>query len=72
MVLDDIPDRPDGVVEGSPSLHTERLDQGDLDVVDVVPIPNRLEQGVGKAKDQEVEDRFFAEIVIDPVDRDSG
>ena len=68
VVLEHIPECPDRVVEGSPSLDAERLGQGDLDIVDVVPIPNRLEQGVGKAKHQEVENRFLAEIVIDPID----
>jgi hypothetical protein len=37
-------------------------------MVDVGPVPDRLEQRVGKAQGQEVLDRFLAEIMIDPVD----
>ena len=40
---------------------------GDLNVVDVVAVPDRLEHAVGKAQHQDVLDGFLAEIMIDPV-----
>ncbi len=41
---------------------------GDLDVVDMVAIPDRFEHAVGKAQHQDVLDGFLAEVMIDPVD----
>ena len=41
---------------------------GDLDMIDVVAIPDRLEHAIGEAKDENVLDGFLAEIMIDPVD----
>jgi hypothetical protein len=37
-------------------------------VIDVVAVPNRLEQAVGKPQQQDVLDGFFAEVMIDAVD----
>ena len=39
----------------------------DLHVVDVAAVPDRLENGVVKTKNQDVLHRLFAEIVIDAV-----
>src|SRR5260221_12140340 len=46
----------------------EFLVDGDLYVVDIVTIPDRLEHAVGKAHDQNVLYRLLAEVMIDPVD----
>ena len=46
----------------------ELLVDGDLDMVDVVAVPDRLEHAVGEAQHQDVLDGFLAEIMIDPVD----
>jgi hypothetical protein len=40
----------------------------DLNVIDITPIPQRLQKGVRKAKSQQVLNCFFAQIMIDPVD----
>ena len=37
-------------------------------MIDVVPVPERLEDPVGEAEDQEVLDRLLAEVVVDAVD----
>ena len=37
-------------------------------MVDVVAVPDRLEDRVGEAKDQDVLDRFLAQVVVDAVD----
>ena len=39
----------------------------DLDMVDVIAIPDRLEHAVGKAQHQDVLHRLLAEVMIDPV-----
>ena len=49
-------------------LDAERLGDGDLHVVDVAAIPDRLEDAVAEAEHQDVLDGLLAEVVIDPVD----
>jgi len=55
------------VVEAA-TLHAERLRHGDLHVVDVRAVPDRLEQPVGEAQDQDVLDGLLAQIVVDAED----
>jgi hypothetical protein len=43
------------------------LIDGDLHMVDVIAVPDRLEHAVGKTQHQDVLHRLFAEIMIDPV-----
>ena len=43
------------------------LGHGDLDVVDVLLVPERLEDAVGEPDDQEVLDGFLAEIMVDAI-----
>ena len=49
-------------------LDAERLCNRDLDMLDVIAPPQRLEDAVRKAQDHDVLDRLFAEEMIDPVD----
>ena len=63
-----VPVGPRGVVERAPFIDRQRLGNIDLYVLDVVPIPDRLEQSVGEAKRQDVLGGFFAEEVIDSED----
>ena len=65
MVLEDVADGAGLVVELAAALHAEGLGHGDLHALDVVTIPNGLEEAVGEAERQEVLDRSFAEEVID-------
>ena len=41
---------------------------GDLHVIDVLTMPDRLDDRVGKPKGEDVLDGVFPEIVIDPID----
>ena len=68
MVLDDVAQGAGRLVEAAPLLHPERLGHGDLHVVDVAAVPERLEDGVGEAQGQDVLDRLLPEVVVDPVD----
>ena len=52
------------VVRGTVA-YIEVFENGDLDVVDVVAIPQRLEDGVAEAEDDQVLDGVFAEVVVD-------
>ena len=60
--------RPGGIVEAAAMADAEFLVDGDLDMVDVVAIPDRLEHAVGEAQHQDVLHRLLAEVMIDPVD----
>src|SRR5262249_22710522 len=68
VVLDDVADRPGVVVELSAPLDAELLGHGDLHRVDVVAIPDRLEERVGEAEEEQVLDRVLAEVVVDAED----
>ena len=68
MVLDHVAQRARLLVVGAARLHADRLADGDLHVVDVVPVPERLEDAVGPAEHQDVLHRLLAEVVIDAVD----
>jgi hypothetical protein len=52
--------------------HAEGLGGGDLDIVDVVAVPHRLEKRVGKAKEKEVLYGLFAEVVVDAINLSLG
>src|SRR5574341_1799923 len=49
-------------------LHTDCFGGGDLDVIDIAPVPDRFKNSVAETKYQDVLDRLFAKIMIDPVD----
>ena len=58
-----------GLLEvGAAALHADRLRHGDLHVVHVLLVPQRLEDRVGEAEDQQVLDRLLAQVVVDAVD----
>src|SRR5437899_121837 len=68
VVFDHVPDRSCGVVELPSPLNAEFLRHGDLYTLKVVPVPDRLQKAVSEAKEQKIEDCFFAEVVIDAKD----
>ena len=68
MVLHHVAQGAGLVVVGGALLDAHGLGDGDLDMVDVGAVPDRLEQRVGEAQGQEVLDRFLPEIMVDPVD----
>ena len=68
MVLDHVAKRARLLVVRAAGLHPQGLAHRDLDVVHVVAIPQRLEDPVGEAEDQDVLDGLLPEVVVDPVD----
>ena len=56
------------LVELAAPFDADRLRSGDLDVVDVLAIPQRLEQAVGKAQRHDVLDRLLAEEMVHSID----
>jgi hypothetical protein len=68
VVLDDVAQGSGFLVEGPAAFDAEGFGGGDLDVVDVVAVPDRLEDAVGEAEDEDVLDGLFAEVVVDAED----
>ena len=67
VVLEHVAHRAGTVVVTAPVFHADGFGGGDFHVVDVVPVPERLEQAVGEAQHQQVLHGFFAEVVVDTV-----
>ena len=72
VVLDDVAGRADAVVVPRTTADPDVLGHGDLDVIDVVGVPDGLEQRVREAQRQQVLHRLLAQIVIDPEDGPAG
>ena len=56
------------VVEAAARSDVERLGHVDLDVVDVIAVPDRLEQPIREPQREDVLRRLLAEEVVDPED----
>ena len=65
MALEHVAEDAGVFVVAAAVAYVEVFENGDLDVIDVVAVPERLEDGVAKAKYDEVLDGVFAEVVID-------
>ena len=65
MVLDHVADRAGLIVESAAALDAEVLSHRDLDALDVVPVPERLHEGVGETEDEHVVYRPLSEVVVD-------
>ena len=68
MVRHHVAQRAGLVVKIAAMADAEFLVDRDLDVVDVIAVPDRLEHAVGEAQHQDVLDGLLAEVMIDPVD----
>ena len=68
VVLHHVAERAGGVVIAGPRADAERFGDRDLDTLDALAVPRRLDEAVAEAQDQQVLNRFLPEIVIDPVD----
>ena len=66
MVDDDVAQRSDRVVEVAAVLDAERLGHRDLDRLDVVPVPDRLEDRVLEAEVEDLVQPHLPEVVVDP------
>src|SRR5678815_5461050 len=68
MVFDHVADRPSIVVELPPALDPELLCHCDLHTLDVIPVPDRLQETVREAKEQKIENGLFTKVVVDTKD----
>ena len=65
MVLHHVAQRASTFVIARTILQPDRLGDGDLDIVDAVRIPDRLEEEIAEAQRQDVLDGFLAQIMVD-------
>ena len=69
MVLHHVAKGPGAVVEGpAAAFHAHGLSGGDLHVIDILPVQQRLEDRVAEAEGQQVLYRLLAEVMVDAVD----
>src|SRR5215469_16223385 len=68
MVLDHIADCSSLIVETSSALYAEVLRHRDLDTLDIVAVPERLDKCVGKTEGEHIVYCTLAEIVVDAKD----
>ena len=55
------------IITAATAFHAEVFGAGDLDVADVLAVPERFEDGVGETQHHQVLRGFLAEIVVDPI-----
>src|SRR5260370_16120105 len=55
-------------IKTAAALDTERFRRCDLDVIDVIAVPKRLEDAVAKAQHEQILHGVLAEVMIDAVD----
>ena len=65
VVDDHVADRPDRVVEVAAVLDPEALGHGDLDALDVVAVPERLEHPVREARVEDLLESHLPQEVVD-------
>ena len=68
MVLHHVAKRAGGIVIAGAAFDAQGLGDGDLHMIDMGGVPDRLEQGIGKAQGHQVLDGLLAEIMIDAID----
>ena len=67
MILDHIAQRAGAFVVAAPPFQPDGFGGRDLDVFDVTPVPDWLEQRVGETERQNILHGFFAEVMVDAV-----
>ena len=68
VILDQVPHGTRIVVVAGPRADADVLGGGDLYLVDVVAVPQRLEHAVGEPERHHVLHRLLAQVVVDPED----
>ena len=68
VVLEDVANRAGTLIEARPAFDAECLGNGDLDMVDELAVPDRLEDAVREPQREHVLDGLLAEVVVDPED----
>src|SRR5215831_21122865 len=68
MILNHVADRAGLIIERPPPLDPEILRHGDLHALDLIAVPERLEERIREAEEHHVMDGSFSQIMIDAED----
>jgi hypothetical protein len=68
VVLDYVPDRSGSIVEFPSPLNPELFRHGDLHTFNIIPVPDGLQKTIGEAEEQQIEDCFLAEVMVNTKD----
>ena len=68
VVLNHVPQRAGAVIVAAATTDADLLGNGDLDMVDKGPVPQRFPHRVGKPERQDVLHRFLAKVMVHAVD----
>src|SRR5262249_6096662 len=68
VILHDVADCSGLIVEGPAPLDAEVLRHGDLHTLDMLAVPDRLQERVGEAEERHVPHRPLAQVVVDAKD----
>ena len=68
VVLHHVAQTAGALIKRTAALHAELLGQRDLHAGDMVAVPDRFQERIGKTEIEDVHDRFLAEEVIDAKD----
>ena len=68
VVLEDVAAGSGFFVEGAAGAHAQVFGHGDLHMVDVATVPDRLEDAVAEAEHQQVAHGVLAQVVVDAID----
>ena len=68
MILHHVTKRAGRFVECSSALHAYGLGNDQLDMIDIAPVPDRFENRVANAKNEQILGRLLSKVVIDPID----
>src|SRR4051794_7864050 len=68
VVLHHVADRAGPIIEAPAALHSEIFRHGDLDLVDIVAIPDRFQERICESEEDEVLDGALSQIMIDAED----
>ena len=67
MIGNHVAKRAGGFIEAAAMLYANGFGGSDLHVIDVVAIPQRLDDVVGETKDHQILNGLFSKIMIDAV-----
>src|SRR5215467_6917306 len=69
MILHDVADRTRLIIKRAPPLDAEVFGHGNLYTLDVVAIPERFQERIGEAEEEQVVHRPLAQVMVDAEDR---
>src|SRR6266436_361247 len=68
MILNHVADSARSIVESAPALNSKVFCHGDLHAFDMLAIPKRLQERVGKTEEEQVVHRPLSKVMVDAED----